>query len=75
MTKEQRAIKKIMKETIANMESLGIYREEFAATIKAYAQLRYLHDLLNERFAEGGYLVTESYTNKAGATNIRKTAE
>ncbi len=75
MTKEQRAIKKIMKETIANMESLGIYREEFTATIKAYAQLRYLHDLLNERFAEGGYLVTESYTNNAGATNIRKTAE
>ena len=50
-----------MKETIANMESLGIYREEFTATIKAYAQLRYLHDLLNERFAEGGYLVTEYY--------------
>lgn len=75
MTKEQRVIKKIMKETIANMESLGIYREEFTATIKAYAQLRYLYDLLNERFAEGGFLVTESYTNKAGATNIRKTAE
>jgi len=74
-TREQRAIKKIIKETVKNMESLGVYREEFTATIKAYAQLRYLQDILSERFAEGGYLVTESYTNKAGATNIRKTAE
>jgi len=75
MTKEQRAIKKITKETVENMGSLGVYREEFTATIKAYAQLRYLYNILNERFAEGGYKITESYTNKAGATNIRKTAD
>ena len=75
MTKEQRAIKKITEETVANMESLGVYREEFAATIKAYAQLRYLYNILSKRFAEGGYKITESYTNKAGATNIRKTAD
>ena len=74
-TKEQKAINKIKKKTIEEMTTLGVYRPEFSATINAYAQLRYLYDILNERFTENGYQVTEEYTNKAGATNIRKTAE
>lgn len=75
MTEAQKAIEKIRKKTIKEMTQLGVYREEFSATIRAYAQQRYLYDIMNERFAENGYKVTEEYTNKAGATNIRKTAE
>lgn len=74
-TKEQKAINKIKKKTIEEMTALGVYKPEFSATINAYAQLRYLYDILNERFTENGFQVTEEYTNKAGATNIRKTAE
>lgn len=74
-TKEQKAVKKITKKTIEEMTALGVYRPEFSATINAYAQLRYLYDILNDRFIENGFKVTEEYTNKAGATNIRKTAE
>ena len=74
-TKEQKAINKINKKTVEEMTALGFYRPEFSATINAYAQLRYLYDILNQRFTENGFQVTEEYTNKAGATNIRKTAE
>lgn len=75
LTDEEKAINKIKNKTVKEMQALGVYRVEFSATIKAYAQLRYLYDVLNARFMENGYKVTEEYTNKAGATNIRKTAE
>lgn len=35
-------------------------------------QLQY--EILIEKWYEGGCAITEEYTNKAGATNIRKTA-
>ena len=66
--------KKVFNETKKNMVSLGTYRKEFDVIIKRYAQIRIQFDVLNEKWYEDGCRVTEKYTNKAGATNDRKTA-
>lgn len=63
---------KIRNETIEKMRSLGVYREEFAVPIQRYADMRIQYAILSETWRESGYKVTENYTNKAGATNIRK---
>lgn len=65
---------KVFKETVKNMETLGIYRSEFDKIIQRYAEIRVQSDMLNEQWAKEGYKVTEEYTNKSGATNERKTA-
>ena len=36
--------------------------------------MRYQYDNLMEEFYKNGCQITEEYTNKSGATNIRKTA-
>ena len=66
--------KKVFKQTKKNMVSLGTYREEFDVIIERYAEMRMQFDMLNERWYREGCRVTEKYTNKAGATNERKTA-
>lgn len=65
---------KLFKETKKNMVSLGTYRKEFDVIIKRYAEMRMQFDMLNNRWYQEGCRVTEKYTNKAGATNERKTA-
>ena len=66
--------KKIFNKTKKNMVSLGTYREEFDVIIDRYAEIRMQFDVLNDRWYRDGCRVTEKYTNKAGATNERKTA-
>ncbi len=73
-SKEQKAIKKIIKKTVDDMTKLGVYREQFDAAVYTYAEMRYQLSMLNEQFYDGGCQITEEYTNKAGATNERKTA-
>lgn len=66
--------KKIFNATKKNMVSLGTYRKEFDVIISRYAEMRLQFDMLNGQWYEDGCRVTEKYTNKAGATNERKTA-
>ena len=66
--------KKVFNETKKSMISLGTYRKEFDVIIKRYAEMRMQFDTLNEQWYQNGCRVTEQYTNKAGATNERKTA-
>ena len=40
----------IIKDTIQKMESLGVYRTEYDATIQVYAELRDQYTKLTERF-------------------------
>lgn len=75
MSEEEKRIKKIYKSTKSSMEALGTFREEFDPTIQRYSELRFQFDVLNTKFIENGYKITEEYTNKSGATNIRKSAE
>lgn len=74
MTVEEKAIKKIIKKTIEGMKVINTYRPQFDSTITLYAQMRQQYDVLTSEFYENGSKMTEEYTNKAGATNIRKTA-
>ena len=56
------------------MESLCTFKKEFETPIIRYAELRLQFDELTERWYEEGCKITEEYTNKAGAKNMRKTA-
>lgn len=71
--KAKRTRTKLKKETIKKMQALGVYREEFITFIERYCEMRTLYSELMEEWRENGCKITESYTNKAGATNERKT--
>lgn len=75
LTEEQKAIRKIRNKTKKSMESLGVWRAEFMPAVEAYARMRYQYDVLYLHWQESGATMVEEYTNKAGATNLRKTAE
>jgi len=70
----EKEIRKIIKITKSNMSAIGTYKPQFDPTIRVYAETKQQYNLLMEQFSESGCKVTEEYTNKAGATNIRKTA-
>lgn len=65
---------KIYRKTKSNMKKIGTFRAEFDPTVERYAELRVQYDILNEKWYDDDCRITESYTNKAGATNQRKTA-
>lgn len=72
---EIKAVKvKVYRKTRSNMKKIGTFRVEFDPTIERYAELRAQYEELNEQWYEDGCRITEEYTNKAGATNKRKTA-
>jgi len=75
MTEAQKATRRIRRETTAAMKALGTYREQFDPAIAVYAEMRYQLAEMSKRFFDGDIAVVEEYTNKAGATNERKTAE
>lgn len=72
--KIKRGITKIYKKTVSNMKALGTYKPEFDASVKRYSELSYQFDRLNEKWYSESCRITEEYTNKSGATNMRKTA-
>lgn len=69
--KEQ--LEKIIAVTKARMESVGTYMPEFDASIDRYADLSLQYKMISEEWFSDGCKLTEEYTNKAGATNRRKT--
>lgn len=74
-SEEQKAINKIKKKTVKNMEAIGVYRQEYDPTITAYATLRWQYETMQKKFIESGCKYTENFTNKNGATNERKAIE
>nr|DAY63887.1 MAG TPA: terminase small subunit [Caudoviricetes sp.] len=73
-TEYQKDIKKIVKKAKTSMEAIGTYKPQFDDTIAMYAETKYQYNKLMQEFYSSGCKVTEEYTNKGGATNIRKTA-
>lgn len=69
-----RKINQIIAKTKAKMEILGTYKIEFDATIRRYAEMTYQYKQTQDEWYANGCQITEEYTNKAGYTNIRKTA-
>jgi len=67
-------MKEILKnETIEQMQHLGTYKEEYDHSIDTYAGMLAQYRIFEKSFEESGGQITEEYTNKAGATNPRKT--
>ncbi|MGG2091912.1 P27 family phage terminase small subunit [Bacillus sp. S13(2024)] len=69
MAKTKRAVENEIKR---KMKELGIYKKEYDQVIKIYAGMLYQYQIFENKFEESGFQITESYTNKAGATNERK---
>ena len=67
-------ITKTRNKTTEYMKNLGIYKPEFENSVSRYAELRIQYDILTDRWYDEGCAITEEYTNKAGAKNMRKTA-
>ncbi|GKV69845.1 hypothetical protein NCCP2716_23430 [Sporosarcina sp. NCCP-2716] len=65
--------KQLKKSVIDNMKHLGVYRENFDHTIDVYVGMLAQYQAFEKQFEESGYQITVEYTNKAGATNDRKT--
>lgn len=65
--------KTIESEVIKRMKELGVYKVEYRNTINIYVDMLHQYESLNKEFEDSGYQVEEPYTNKAGATNMRKT--
>jgi len=68
MTKQE-----IKEDVIANMKHLGVYRDDYEHTIDIYVDMLIQYKTFEEQFSSTGYQITDDYTNKAGATNQRKT--
>lgn len=55
------------------MKHLGVYKDDFEQTIDIYVGMLAQYQAFEQQFEESGYQITDEYTNKAGATNERKT--
>lgn len=64
----------IFEQTVKDMQTVGTYKVEFSPAITRYAEMRVQYDLQMSQWYSDGCRITEQYTNKAGATNVRKTA-
>ena len=67
-------ITRLFNKTVENMRVLGTFRKEFEAPVRRYAELAIQYEILSDKWYEDGCKITEKYTNKNGATNLRKTA-
>jgi len=65
--------KTIRSKVVANMKHLGVYSDDYEDAIDIYVGMLHQYRALENQFEESGYKLTEEYTNKAGATNDRKT--
>lgn len=54
------------------MKELGVYKQEYRKIIKIFVGMLHQYEVFEEQFEESEYKIEESYTNKAGATNMRK---
>lgn len=54
------------------LRDLGVYRKEFDDIVDIYVGLLHQYMTFEDEFEKSGYKIEEEYTNKAGATNMRK---
>lgn len=60
------------KAVIKNLKDLGIYKDEYEDMVDIYSGMIFQYATFEKAFEESGFKVEEEYTNKAGATNMRK---
>lgn len=64
--------KTIENQVVKEMKTLGVYKPEYRKMIKIFAGMVHQYEVFEEKFEKSGYKIEEAYTNKAGATNMRK---
>jgi hypothetical protein len=65
--------KQLKSQTVKRMEHLGVYKDDYDQIIDIYVGMLAQYQAFEKAFEEADYQITEEYTNKAGATNDRKT--
>lgn len=73
MAQKKKSKNAIKNDVIKKMKSLGTYKPEYSSMIEIFAGMLYHYSEFEEKFEDSNYKITEEYTNKAGATNERKT--
>src|SRR5699024_1480872 len=68
-----RTREEIHNDVISKMTELGVFKDEYMNTINVYVDMLHQYEILTQQFNDAGFKVEEEYTNKAGATNMRKT--
>ena len=64
--------KEFIKRITNDLKQLGTYEKQFDEIINVYAGLLDQYVTFEKQFEASGYKIEEEYTNKAGATNMRK---
>lgn len=64
----------VFTQTMNDMKEIGTYKPEFSPIITRYTEMRVQFEIIMQQWYDKGCKVMERYTNKAGATNNRKTA-
>lgn len=65
--------KQLKNQIVKQMEHLGVYKDDYDHTIEIYVGMLAQYQQFERLFEEANYQITEEHTNKAGATNDRKT--
>lgn len=55
------------------MKDLGVYKTEYRNIVNIFISMLHQYEVYEDKFEDSGYKIEEEYTNKAGATNMRKT--
>lgn len=71
-SKTEKRWKAIRQKVVRHMKNLGVYDANYGTSIDVYADLLLQYEILNKEWERQGFKVEEEYTNKAGATNMRK---
>lgn len=66
--------KPIYDAVVADMKALGVYSDAYEDVINDYVDTRVYIKRLQAEWVAAGSPMVEEYTNKAGATNMRKVA-
>ena len=54
------------------MKVLGTYKSQYLELINIFSGMTHQYEVFEEEFVENGGKIEEEYTNKSGATNMRK---
>ena len=63
----------IEKQVVGRMKELGVYKTEYRNIINIFVGMLHQYEIYGDKFEKSNYQIEEEYTNKAGATNMRKT--
>lgn len=69
---KEKTKKDIEADVINQLKELGTYKEQFKDMVSIYSGLIHQYESFEREFIASGYKIEEEYTNKAGATNMRK---